>query len=396
EITLSRNNYVEGKKWILNKAKKRFENILLFNVQEIEISNWKSKNLRCENTDQRASQIKMTEVEADMIEIASIYNGMFELSYIQSQSVSIHDITASEINWNDSVSGMGFYRNGLVSIYQIDGCSISIRDNSFKELRIMSGSPGKLHLRHIDCQKLRLDDLNLNNTEHKEFSFLNTNEENQGQTLTIANSNLSDLNLNSCYFETFEQLEIVSSTLNKLQCTSTTWPKSVVSYPHQSLEVIDYFQVREGCRQLKQAMKDHHDQVSELQFHAREMEAYRQIVRKQDFLKNFNDNITLAAGWTNSFGLNWLKPVLLFLIVTFITYAIILSAHYNISPLSRDFFFFWNWVDYFMLFNPTHRTIQLSIGSKIEGGVAFLDFISRIISAFFLYQIITAFRKFRK
>ncbi len=215
----------------------------------------------------------------------------------------------------------------------------------------------------------------------------------KAKSFFIHDSNLGNLELNSCYFENFEELNVKSSKLDYINCTATTWPKKVNSLDESGKS--DPFQVREACRQLKLAMAGHQDRVSELQFHALEMNAYRKIVLKGwSRPKNWNDILSLLAGWTNQFGLNWALPSGLLIAFNVILYWITVKLHFD-EPWTGPPFRCGNLHDFLMLFNPVHKTTEIYHGS-ISGAVAIWDFVGRIVTAFLLYQIVTAFRKYRK
>ena len=53
---------------------------------------------------------------------------------------------------------------------------------------------------------------------------------------------------------------------------------------------------------------------------------------------------------------------------------------------------------WFVLLNPTHRIADLHEKSpeKISTAIYMIDFLSRIIVAYFVFQLISAFRKYNK
>lgn len=99
------------------------------------------------------------------------------------------------------------------------------------------------------------------------------------------------MKFNLCYFKSFKALVVKSSKLDKINCTATTWPKVVSSYSKGGdKKKYHYFEIREACRQLKLAMADHQDRVSDLQFHSLKMNAYGKIVwKKWKDYRNVND-----------------------------------------------------------------------------------------------------------
>lgn len=283
--------------------------------------------------------------------------------------------------------------NPSVRELKIEGASIT-------SLELKSCRPQNFLLQKSSVKSLTLNDFkrpkNKNGFIGLEMSFINTDQSFKAETLAIKNSSLDDLSLNSCYFSSFRELEVYSSKLDNVYCTATTWPKKVVSYSDAKRKKQNQFEIREACRQLKLAMGDHQDRVSELQFHALEMNAYRKITLsgKGTFWR-FNDIVSLFGGWTNRFGLSWTRPLLLAFLSISAIYIRILYLHYDLSSFASIYSCI-NLEDYFQLYNPTHRMSQLNLKGNISGSVAALDFFSKIVSAFFIYQIAAAFRKYRK
>jgi len=272
--------------------------------------------------------------------------------------------------------------------------NLIIENSHIRKLNLDNLSPNKFLIDSVKTQNLVLRRFKQDRGSNKEFelSFINTVVDHKAGKLEFIDSDLSGLRMNSCYFGTFSELVVKSSTLDKISCTATTWPKKV-----NSLDGRDkYFEIREACRQLKLAMVGHQDKVSELQFHSLEMGAYRKIVRKEKWWTNMNDRLTLLGGSTNKFGRDWTLPVALFIPIITLTYIALLWSQYELPPWENSFWSCYNWPDYFKLFNPTHRISQLFGGAAPSGLAAFVDFLSKIISAFFIYQIVAAFRKFKR
>lgn len=316
-----------------------------------------------------------------------------ELLTIESGS---HQTSIKIFNSGDDDRPLPFLKN--ISISSWSSRSTKIENIITDKLELKSCRPYDFLIKESMIRNLILNDFKKQKSNDGsigiEMSFVNTDRTFRGGILAFKNSNLDDLSLNSCYFDSFEELDIYSSKLDKVYCTATTWPKKVVSYDNE--QKLQQFEIREACRQLKLAMGNHQDRVSELQFHALEMKAYQKIVWEGKSWRKSNDIISLLGGLSNNFGANWLKPLGLAIFSISLIYSGMISSHFSTNVLSSEFKYFFNWEDYFQLFNPTHRISQLSMGGTVSGLTAFLDFFSRLVSAFFIYQVATAFRKFRK
>lgn len=283
--------------------------------------------------------------------------------------------------------------------------SFKIRESKITEIDITNSNIASLSISKVQPQVMKLRDLKLQNLSLNNFERLsdakgkfdlrsiNKGSNIKAQTFEITESNLTGLSFNSCYFSTFKELSIKESKLDEIKCTATTWPPSVTSAEGDDKQ----FEIREACRQLKFAMANHHDKVSELQFHALEMNAYKGIIytRWKEW-RYWNDVLSLFAGSTNKFGLNWFRPIwLVFFTISFF-YGGLIWSHYGIAPFTEGYMACWTPADYFQLYNPTHRLSQLNLTGKVSGLTATIDFFSKIASAFFIYQIVAAFRKFRR
>lgn len=292
--------------------------------------------------------------------------------------------------------------SGLANkLLEVRNCHISnfeVAKFSLGDVRIENLHPWKFNCSEVLFKSLLLRDFRMDKLKSQEdtegqMSFVNKLITKSKGNLTFDNCDLSRMRFNSCFFESFEELNVRSSKLDEIKCTSTTWPTKVKSEFNNEKD--DNFEVREACRQLKMAMANHHDRINELKFHALEMNAYEKIVRATSLRKNWNDKFSLLGGLTNDFGLNWWKPVLLGFFIVLAHYILLIGSHYSIDCW-QELQFHFNTVDFLTLFNPTHRIDHLSLRGSIGPGAAIWDTSSRIFSSFFIYQTVVAFRKFRK
>ncbi len=322
--------------------------------------------------------------------------------------------SAGKASFNNSTFKLIRFNHCTFEVLEISDCQsddhpyaieeLKIQDSQINRLNAHDSKIKKLDINNLRPSEFRLSDLSIHdfllnkfkknqNPTEFELNFINIEDQSRRGSISFIDSDLSELSFNSCYFESFKELVVKSSKLDKINCTATTWPQMVTSPEGKKKQ----FEIREACRQLKFAMAAHHDKVSELLFHALEMNAYRKIVRSKGWHPRFwNDRLSLLAGSSNNFGLNWFIPLVLITLFLTLNYIAILYSHCPIDMRTSNFWCLFEWTDFFLLFNPTHRLDQLSLTGDIGGWTAFWDFFSRIISAFFIYQIVAAFRKFRK
>ena len=118
----------------------------------------------------------------------------------------------------------------------------------------------------------------------------------------------------------------------------------------------------------------------------------------------------LIVSETNDFGINWLKPVIWTFWITLGFYVLIIEAVYFdelskvVSCLCSDITLITNPLYKEIkllpeLFNPT-RTLTKHVWESTNCKVGFwastFDMLLRIILAFFIFQTVTAFRKYYK
>lgn len=174
------------------------------------------------------------------------------------------------------------------------------------------------------------------------------------------------------------------------------WYMSFISYLKSKKEIY---------RQLKISSRQQGDIAASLEFQRWEMDYYRKIV-KHTKPREWNEYIILTLSRTNDFGQNWLKALRLFILWTFIFYLPIgyfNSPFLDYSIFAHSFHDVWlnikvilwyNLKFWFVLMNPTHSLKDIFGESTTFGWLYFWDMITRIVVSYFIFQIISGFRKF--
>lgn len=165
---------------------------------------------------------------------------------------------------------------------------------------------------------------------------------------------------------------------------------------------------RELYRQLKFVSQKQGDSPQALEFQQLEMNYYRKIVNLES-PRNWSEYLILLSSLSNNFGQSWVKAFGLLLLFSFLSYIplgwltsdALDYTHWAAS--SADFVFnlkvvFWdNLKAYLVLLNPAHRIKDINENiDKYSSWVYFWDLLSRIILAYFIFQVVSAFRKFNK
>jgi len=222
--------------------------------------------------------------------------------------------------------------------------------------------------------------------------------------IIVYNSNLGKAQFQNFFFNSFKKVSIIDSLVSNIEFSGMHWFKPDVldvgdtSSPHR--------RSREIYRQLKHASEKQNDKFQALEFQAQELSSFRKQVLSTGKLLS-NDGLILWLGQTNDYGLNWGKPIWLLLFVsTLLYFPFIISAsnkltwapacNYNDLKVTIGEFLNYSYM-WPQLFNPA-RTLRHAFheGVYLGLGVYFWDMIQRIVLAFFIVQIVSAFRKYFK
>ncbi len=163
----------------------------------------------------------------------------------------------------------------------------------------------------------------------------------------------------------------------------------------------EYNRLKEIYRQFKIVAQRQGDMPLALHYKSLEMNCYRKMINyKPD--KDWNEVIILWSNQTNDFGQNWLKALSLFILFSFLSYipiALILNSSLVVDNCCTysSINLFKNIENWIVIMNPIHRISDLNTAvNPIPKSIVFWDFLSRIIVSYFIFQIVSAFRKFNK
>lgn len=226
----------------------------------------------------------------------------------------------------------------------------------------------------------------------------------------IINSNLGKTHFFNINFNTFDSIIISNSILTEIVTANIKWFEPEIINSIGLPSAFEYSEKREIYRQLKYTLEKQGDRINSLRFKSLEMKAYKQesFAKCKWYLRLFsNDRFILCLGETNNFGLNWWKPVLLllgfcllfyFLIVVGISEKLDYCFYFNLNSLKNTVNEFCKFSYTFpQLLNPIHDIDKIYKKDYNFGfGVYILDYTLKLFIAFFIYQIISAFRKFMK
>lgn len=358
------------------------------------------KDVKSDKVDLRINEDKYHDIS---IEFANNNCKEFSIYHFQGEDVKfygggnyrqiyLYDINIGSLLINKSVkieeqlliSNKGEYE----FVYQIGSFNLQVHDikrTSIHELKVgtllMSGIPERTLANIFDVcieEKLELRDFKNNYGGAITFNNIKPNDD---VILEIISSDLTDVTFINVDFSKYKSINILDSKLVDTTFISTTWGDLTnISSKKEDTSVVESIKkLRETFRQLKVSMNNQGNKIQELEFYAREMETYGKTLSwKEDREKWL---IFKLNKWSNSHGLNWLRPLGLILTVAVVAYLPLLvveGCQY--------------WYNFFEFILPTHKFDF--IDGKVFGWFYPIDLISRIIIGYLIYQMIRAFRRY--
>lgn len=377
-------------------------------------------------TDYVAKKIKLTEnsIEDDF----KLYFSEFSNS-TKNPGLELHN--------NRFIGGftcMPSSENKTISIdeLKIDYTGLSIGEVNFSNIIIEKfsstghiDSASRLIFNNVMFQNIDLDSF----TNKGVVQYFNCTAKNNATTkLKINNSVLGDMQFRNSTIDSFNSIELSNTDLSLI--TISPIPHKPISGEKiisksrglNGIERIKFLfkkvieddeavkslrQERDIFRQLKLVCEKAGDRTSALYYKSYEMKTlHRELIRTKRF---FNANrLLLALSRTNSYGQNYWWPIFWAIVFTTFFYIIIftgissqLEFKFTLNPtaLRESASVLWdNFPLMFKMLNPVYdltRFPGIDI-SKINPWVWFFEYVHKLTLAFFIFQTISAFRKFVK
>jgi hypothetical protein len=222
--------------------------------------------------------------------------------------------------------------------------------------------------------------------------------------IRITNSDLGKANLIGCNLNEYEKFVFSNSKMLEVFIADTILPKKerIFTIPIKTslYEILE--QRRLALSQFKKIYENRGDIVMATEYHADEMETYRECLKTSPVLpsgkERWNSRGERINLWLNRYssyyGNNWLRAVIVTLsadVVLFSWYCRCLKF-----KLGSDTAKFWDLASYsFEFLNPIRKADFIKDVPSTPQARA-VDYLSRIIMAYLVYQTIAAFRKFGK
>ena len=339
--------------------------------------------------------INLTNSANGEINIAKVYLKSIELTGVNSNcNVTIDTIKVVKLLMVNFINNAGLR---LINIYPA-----TIIENPKSTLKINNTQLGKAFFSNIDLEKF-------NNVE-------------------IVGVNISSIN--TSLINWFDPEKLNSDRLKKINFRimrlgikrrlSFRW--SNIS-PNVVEDIRRFHSVNaEVFRQLKTASQAEGNVPQSLEFQRHEMNSYRLQIKNHKRLlisrtpticevskrrKRMSERLILLSNQTNDFGQNWIRAfwfLMLGGLLTSMPVSFFSSDNLDYSKLANDWNDFWpnfhaffSLKKYLILFNPTHRIAELRGDEKALPSLLYVfDLLSRVVVSYFLFQMVSAFRKLNK
>jgi len=303
----------------------------------------------------------------------------------------------------------------IIDCHADDGAYIRIGYLDIDEF-ILSNlrTPQNSELNIGDCHFNNFSLSNFRNIGRLKLYKINVSGNEKGNLFQIDNTSIGDTDFQSICLTSFDTVRLFDNIFSNIHYTNMQW-KEVVEVGEFDNDITEIAKKRDTYRVLKNVAQNNNDQPQALLFYAKEMSHHKNLTIKnrcrkntsheyhlKDFINCFcssiydqmkegrlSDIITLTFNEkTNNFGLNWWQPVKLLLLLSLISYPLLL-----LSLDTNNIEEFWKY--FFVFINPTHKT-EFIAKACWTGKTYFIDFTYRVIEGLLIYQTISGFRKFTR
>lgn len=309
--------------------------------------------------------------------------------------------------------------------------SLQISEGTIEQL-FLTGNQG---IGKTTFKKLVLNDIDIQDLDNMgTISFFEVQANVSEPSLRISNSILNSTRLINVDLSNFWRVNITNSLIDDLKYSNVDWFETnrLNALKHDKTKNLEnkLKGKREVLRQLKYAAERHGDRPQALKFKADEYELYRTLLdyeyevahsRRQKIKKGerileseiltgqiIGEKWSLILGLaTNNLGQNWLKPFIQIILITVLVYPFFVIAYSseltwqpfgNELAIKESLILMWQKLGALpQLFNPVRYLGRVFESDQpLPSVIYFWDTAHRIVLAFYIYQIIAAFRKYFK
>lgn len=282
--------------------------------------------------------------------------------------------------------------------------SLDLSKENDEQLKIENCILNSLSFRGSANGKISIENTEINNLFIRDFSsqsemlLYNISPYLTDSKVEVHKSNMDNSWFDNIDFNGYKTLSFYRTRFAKATFTSCNFPKDSLSFEKfKTLENIHYPEQKpqnyykdqyETFLQLRKSLE-----ASGNYFEAQKLDAIsKDSLRKISSLPTSDKFILCLNSISNNHGLSIKRPIVGLLFFSILFYIFYLSS---IGRIFKSTEFDWNLVGhYFSFLDLTHRKDFLISKSEYTFWTLFLDFGNKLIVGFFIFQFISAFRKY--
>jgi hypothetical protein len=239
--------------------------------------------------------------------------------------------------------------------------------------------------------RVTIDQININSISFKEFvntgqlDLFNIEFPSNNSKFHLENSFLGKTQIFNCILPNNIDFRFTSSDIKEVSYNNVSWPDNL---SNQNVE-----ERLELYRQLKHVANKNYDIINSVRFYSVEKNAFYKTLNWS--WKDFGTKLIFRFNsWSNNNNVSWLKPIGLNIVIQFSLFLLIgfilffsdyVKLQEFIYPITKFLF----------LLNPAFKTDEIDPGIDENWATIILSLFSRIISAYLIYQTISAYRRYK-
>lgn len=279
---------------------------------------------------------------------------------------------------------------------QNENIETKILNSSLNSLSLSGYSNGKISIENTKITEWFVRDF----STEKETNFYNISPLSSNSKIEIHKSNLDNTWFDNIDFSKYDIVSFFRTKFGKTTFTSCDFPTDNTSFEKfKTIENVHYPE-----KKADNYYKNQYEIFLQLKiilestgnfYEAQKLQAIsNDALQKIKTISNWDKAILWINGKSNNHGLSIKRPLFYFLffsVFLYILYLKSLNKIFNCNDIDYSLFGY-----YFSFIDLTHRTDFLVDKEKFNFFSLTFDFISKLISGFFIYQFVSAFRKYGK
>jgi hypothetical protein len=255
-----------------------------------------------------------------------------------------------------------------------------LTSEEFKVINLGNKANNKVWIKRITSNSIHF--LWLHNDGLLSLQDIQAKEISESTSFNISESYFGNAELYHINLKSFRKIQIFNCHLQNIIPVNVKW-----NFNESAYEGIKPDYLREFFRQLKNICAKNMDKVSQLRFEKMEMDAYTlQLNPKTDF----QDWIILKSNeLSNSHGQSWAKPLLWLLLFSFVLYTLLQVVFGSFGEYHLG-----NYFNFLLPFHDVKDVLVINGTGGVPNLLRLIDVLQKLISGYFIFQFLRAFRKY--